>query len=400
MRVAQDQVQSDLSDLTAMMQESLQGVRIVKAFSAEEQVQAEFGGLLDRSLESQMRAVRRMAYLRPTVELIGAIGLALVVLFSSHLVSIGALTVGTLAAFLFALDVINQGLRNIGSLKQTLAQVESGTERLYSQILDVPEAHTDEAGARQLLASSGRIEFKDVSFRYPDGTQALSSVSFTIEPGSSLALVGPSGAGKSTIADLILRFYEPTDGQILFDGVDIRELKVEWLRSQIGVVPQQTFLFAGSIADNVRLGKPDATHEEVEEAAKAAHADVFVLTMPNAYETTLGERGVRLSGGEMQRISIARALIRKPTMLLLDEATSSLDAHSERAVQEALDEIMQERTTLFIAHRLTTASRADKILVLRRGEVVETGSHRELMAANGAYAAMVRAFSSGVLEAD
>lgn len=398
MRVAQDAVQQDLSDLTAMMQESLQGTRVIKAFSAEEQAGAQFGQLLYKSLGSQMVAVRRMASLRPTVELIGAVGLAFVVLFASKIVASGALTVEGLGSFIFALDVINQGLRNIGSLKQTLAQVASGTDRIYKEILDQPESQVDEPGAKELPIVSGLVEFRHVSFTYPDGTEALRDVSFTIEPGTSLALVGPSGSGKSTIADLMLRFYDPTEGQILFDGVDIKELRVSWLRSQIGVVPQQTFLFAGSIAQNIRLGKPDATDEEIEEAAKAAHADVFVLTMPNGFETALGERGIRLSGGEMQRIAIARAIVRKPTMLLLDEATSALDAHSEKAVQGALDEIMRERTTLFIAHRLTTASRADRIMVLRRGEILEAGSHKELMQANGAYAGMVRAFNSGVLD--
>ena len=398
MRVAQDAVQQDLSDLTAMMQESLQGTRVIKAFSAEDQASAQFGQLLIKSLSSQMVAVRRMASLRPTVELIGAVGLAFVVLFASKIVASGALTVEGLGSFIFALDVINQGLRNIGSLKQTLAQVASGTDRIYNEILDQPESQVDEPGAKELPIVSGLVEFRHVSFTYPDGTVALTDVSFTIEPGTSLALVGPSGSGKSTVADLMLRFYDPTEGQILFDGVDIKELRVSWLRSQIGVVPQQTFLFAGSIAQNIRLGKPDATDDEIEEAAKAAHADVFVLTMPNGFETALGERGIRLSGGEMQRIAIARAIVRKPTMLLLDEATSALDAHSEKAVQGALDEIMRERTTLFIAHRLTTASRADRIMVLRRGEILEAGSHKDLMQANGAYAGMVRAFNSGVLD--
>ncbi len=398
MRSAQDAVQEDLSDLTAMMQESLQGTRIIKAFSAEERVGSQFGQLLNRSLKSQMVAIRRMASLRPTVELIGAVGLAFVVLFASKIVASGALTVEGLGSFIFALDVINQGFRSFGSLKQTQAQVAAGTDRIYNEILDQPEAQVDEPGARELPTVIGQIEFRHVSFTYPDGTVALRDVSFTIEPGTSLALVGPSGSGKSTIADLILRFYDPTAGQILFDGVDIRDLRVSWLRSQIGVVPQQTFLFAGSISQNIRLGKPDATDQEIDEAAKAAHADVFVLTMPNGYETALGERGIRLSGGEMQRIAIARAIVRKPTMLLLDEATSALDAHSEKAVQEALDEIMSDRTTLFIAHRLTTASRADRIMVLRRGEILETGSHKDLMQTNGAYAGMVRVFNSGILD--
>lgn len=199
---------------------------------------------------------------------------------------------------------------------------------------------------------------------------------------------------------MLLRFYDPTDGRILFDGVDIRELKGQWYRAQIGVVPQQTFLFVGTIADNLRLGAPDATDEQVRRAAKAAHADVFIDQTPDKYETVMGERGVRLSGGEGQRLAIARALVREPKVLLLDEATSNLDTHSERIVTEALAEIMQTRTTLFIAHRLTTASRASNILVLRRGEPLECGSHESLMSTGGAYAGMYKAFTSGVLDND
>lgn len=398
MRVAQANVQDDLGHLTAMMQESLQGTRVVKSFSAEERVAGLFETLVDRSLKSQLVAVRRIATLRPTVELIGAVALAIVVLLCGQLVARGQIAVPDLAAFIMGLDVINQGAKNLGSLNQTLAQVHAATDRIYREVLDVPEQHLEDPTAVVPTTVRGKIEFRNVSFAYPDGTQALTQVNFTIDPGTSLALVGPSGSGKSTIADLMLRFYDPTEGQILFDDVDIREVQVSWLRSQIGVVPQQTFLFAGSIADNIRLGAPQATDKEVSEAARMAHAESFIGNMPRQYETELGERGVRVSGGEMQRIAIARALVRKPKMLLLDEATSSLDAHSEKAVQEALEEVMRGRTTLFIAHRLTSAARADRILMLRRGEVLEQGTHRELNEKDGPYAAMYRAFSSGVMD--
>ncbi|HJP82311.1 MAG TPA: ATP-binding cassette domain-containing protein, partial [Fimbriimonadaceae bacterium] len=251
---------------------------------------------------------------------------------------------------------------------------------------------------RTLQNPTGQVEFKNVTFRYDDGTEALRNVSFQLAAGTSLALVGPSGAGKSTIADLLLRFYDPTEGTITFDGVDIRELDTEWLRNQIGVVPQQTFLFAGTISENIQIGKPEATEAEVEEAAVAAHANAFVDYLPARYDAVIGEQGVGLSGGERQRVAIARALVRKPTLLLLDEATSALDAGSERAVTKALEEVMTQRTTLFIAHRLTTAARADRILYLRRGEVVEQGAHKDLMEQNGEYAALFRVFSNGVLD--
>lgn len=398
MKDEQARVQADLAALSGMTQEALQGVRIVKSFGAEQRTLARFSELVERSFASQVRAIRRIATLRPLVELIGALALAIVVYLCGLLVNAGSLTVSDLGAFIMGLDVINQGFKNVGSLKQTAAQVEAAADRIYSEVLDAPEPLADRPDALVPGKALGRVEFRDVHFTYPDGTVALRGVSFTIEPGESLALVGPSGSGKSTIADLVLRFYDPTEGQILFDGVDIRGLDTAWLRAQIGVVPQQTFLFAGSIAENVRLGAPDADDRRIQEAGRLAHVEPFVEQMPNGYETELGERGARLSGGEMQRVAIARAVVRKPTMLLLDEATSNLDAESEKAVQEALEDVMRGRTTLFIAHRLTTAARADKIMVLRRGEILEIGTHRELMEMNGAYAGMVRAFSSGVLD--
>lgn len=397
MKQAQKVVQENLADVSAMTNESLLGTRIIRAFSAEDSMEVRYRQLVETGFRRQMRAVGYIAKLRPAVELIGAVGLAAVLLLCGFLARGGSLFVADIAAILILLDNINQGFRSIGNVQNTYAQVQAATNHIYDEILSVPDEHVDSRGNKALPTTRGEIEFKNVSFTYPDGTAALKDVSFTIQPGTSLALVGPSGGGKSTIADLMLRFYDPTQGQVLFDGVDVRELNLEWLRSQIGVVPQQTFLFAGTIAENIRMGNPTATDEEVKEAAKAAHADEFVTEIPEAYDTLVHERGVRLSGGQMQRVAIARALVRKPTMLLLDEATSALDAHSEKKVQEALDEVMSQRTTLFIAHRLTTAARADRIAMLRRGEIIEQGSHAELISANGAYAAMYRAFNSGVL---
>jgi len=398
-KAAQHDVQVDLANLNAMTQESLQGVRIVKAFGAEQLMKTRYQQLVETSFLSQVVAIRRTATLRPLVELIGAVALALVVFVCGYFVQNGTLRVSDLAAFIMGLDVINQGFKNIGSLVSTSKQVEAAADRIYSEILDEPEPMADGPDAKELPSSVGRIEFDHVSFAYPDGTLALNDVSFVIEAGQSLALVGPSGAGKSTIADLMQRFFDPTEGTITYDGVDIRDLKSDWLRKQIGVVPQQTFLFAGTIEDNIRMGHAGATAEEISVAAIAAHAEPFIATMPDRYQTELGERGVRLSGGEMQRVAIARAAVRKPRLLILDEATSNLDAVSEKHVQEALEEIMQERTTLVIAHRLSTAARATRILVLRHGEVVEYGSHGELMDLAGAYAAMYRAYSSGVIDA-
>ncbi|MBL8088227.1 MAG: ABC transporter ATP-binding protein [Chthonomonas sp.] len=397
MRTAQANVQDDLSNLSAMSFETLTGTRIIKAFGAEATVQERFGGLVEKSFESQMVAARRVATLKPMVELIGSVGIALVVLVCAWLLNRGELQVGDLAAFLFALDYMNQGFRNLGSLKQTTSQISAAADRIYAEVLNVPEPEPDTLGTRTFPEFQGRIEFRGVSFAYPDATEALKNVSFTIEPGRSLALVGPSGAGKSTIADLLLRFYEPTAGEILVDGVNVREISTPWLRSQVGVVPQQTFLFSGTIADNIRLGRPDATESEILDACKGAHAD-FVVGLPEGFSTKLGERGSGLSGGEAQRISIARAFVRKPKVLLLDEATSNLDALSEQAVQSALDELMLGRSTLFIAHRLTSAARANHIVMLRRGEIAEQGSFEELMRLDGSFAAMYRVFNQGFQE--
>lgn len=396
-KASQRKVLQDLEELSGSTIESLQGMRVIKAFAAEEQSEQHYRGLVENSYLSQVNTGRRLAALRPLVEFMGATALASVLYICGWLSYAGQLNLGQVAALLLALDRINQGLRNVTSVTATYNQVEAASDRIYGELLDAPDQHQAE-GARELPKVIGRVEFEHVSFSYPDGTEALTDVSFTIEPGTSLALVGPSGAGKSTVADLILRFYDPTAGRILFDGVDLRDLRLEWLRNQIGVVPQSTFLFRGSVSENIRLGNPEATREEIAEAAKAAHAVEFIETMEDGFDSEVGESGSRLSGGQRQRIAIARALVRRPAVLLLDEATSALDASSERAVTQALDEIMRRRTSLFIAHRLTTAARADRILVLSRGRVVEEGSHAGLMEKNGQYAALFRIFSGGLIE--
>lgn len=399
-RVASGELQDETARLTGMANEALLGTRIIRAFGGETSFRDRYVRHVESTFGFGMRVTRRVATLRPLVEFIGAVAIATVLVVCGYLSVYRGFKVGDMAALVMALDVVNQGLRTMGYANNTYNQVLASTERIHREVFDVPEVGQGEPAGRTLEQIEGRIEFQNVSFTYPDGTVALQDVSFTIEPGASLALVGPSGAGKSTIADLLLRFYEPSSGRILLDGVPISELDPNWLRLQIGVVPQQTFLFAGTIRENILLGKADAGDEDLEAAAAAAHADVFIDPLPLRYDSEIGEAGVGLSGGERQRVAIARAIIRKPKLLLLDEATSALDAVSEKHVQEALDEIMRQRTTLFIAHRLTTAARANRILVLRRGRVVECGSHKELMKADGAYAGMYRAFSGGLLDED
>jgi subfamily B ATP-binding cassette protein MsbA len=396
MRRAQDEVQAALASITSTSQETLQGIRVVKAFGAEAQVDAEYLRLNEEGIATQLKTATLLAKLRPLVEFLGALGLVISFGIGGWLALHGDMNVPKLATMAFALDAINQGFKGISGLSSTYASVQAAADRIYSEVLDVPEP-PENSGSKVLDQVTGHIEFRDVSFVYPDGTPALKNVSFAIEPGQSLALVGPSGAGKSTIADLLLRFYEPTSGMILLDGVDIKEIDSKWMRTQIGVVPQQTFLFAGSIDDNLRLGSPVATDSDIVQALENAHALDFTNEFRERNVPVLGERGVKLSGGQMQRIAIARALVRDPKILLLDEATSALDAASESAVTEALQEVMTRRTTLFIAHRLTTAARADMIVFLNKGEIVEVGTHKDLIAIDGAYAAQFRLFTSGVL---
>jgi subfamily B ATP-binding cassette protein MsbA len=394
---AQSQVQRDLSEYSSLTQEALAGTRVIKALSAEEQLKERHHSMLRQIYESWMGTIRTISSLKPQIELVGACALAAALYFCGYLARHGNLHVSDIGALIVALDTINSGVRAISNVRSSHAQILSAAERIYEEVLDIPLEEQIEKGV-VLSELKGDLEFKNVSFVYPDGTRALSHLNLKIPAGKSLALVGPSGAGKSTIVDLLLKFYDPTEGEILLDGVSITQLDTEWLRANIGLVPQHTFLFAGTIAENLRIGNPEANEEELRSAARMAHAQGFVEALPLGYETAIGERGVGLSGGEMQRLAIARALLRSPKLLILDEATSNLDAHSEQAVQEALQEAMQHRTTLSIAHRLTTAARADRIAVLSKGEVIEQGTHEGLMRSNGVYSAMYAAFSSGLLD--
>ena len=377
-------IQECTADITSILQETVSSARVIKSFVREDYEIERFCNQNFANFRANMKNAQLMALLTPVIEFVAAIGVTAIIWYGGHGVINGDLTAGSLVAFLvYAVNISNpvkRLTRVVGSIQKALA----AAQRVFD-VLDMKEEIAEIPGAKALPQIEGSVEFKDVSFAYDKGEPVLNSVSFKAEPGEVIAIVGPSGAGKSTIANLLPRFYDTTSGSISIDGNNIAEVKVASLREQVGIVPQETVLFNGSLYDNILYGRLEATREEVEAAAKAANAHNFIMEFPNGYETMLGDRGLNLSGGQRQRIAIARAILKNPRVLVLDEATSALDTESERIVQEALDRLMVGRTSFVIAHRLSTIKNADKILVLQRGRIVETGTHDELMANNKLY---------------
>ncbi len=392
------ETQARLSDLNTIMQEtlSISGILLVKAFvrgrDEVERFRAKNAELMRLSLRQAL--VGRWFFM--WLGLFGSVGPAVLYGFGGWLAIRGELSVGTVVAFVALLG------RLYGPASMLLnVQVEIYTSlalfRRIFEYLDLPPEVRERPDARPLETVRGRIAFEEVSFSYrPGGPRALDRVSFTIEPGQLAALVGPSGAGKTTITYLLPRFYDPTAGRVTIDGVDVRDVTMDSLLRQIGMVTQETFLFHATIRENLLYARPGATQEELEAACRAAHIHEFILSLPDGYETVVGERGYRLSGGEKQRLAIARVILKDPRILILDEATSALDSESERLVQEALERLMAGRTSLVIAHRLSTILKADVILVLDRGHLVEQGTHAELLARGGLYARLYeQQFRSG-----
>lgn len=380
--------QVHLGKMTSVLHESFSGARMVKSFRLEDYEQERADESFEEMYKLQMKATYSRSRIDPMMEVFGGIAVAGVLIFVGHQILVGESTVGGFTAFISAALMTAQPVRALGTLNSVLQETFAATERVFS-LLDSKPKITDAKGSTPLVVTAGNIEFQNVTFSY-DEEPALDDVSFNVKGGQMIALVGKSGAGKSTILNLLPRFYEAQKGVINVDGQNIRHATLDSLRNAIALVSQDVILFDDTVKANIAFGKMDATDDEIEAAAQAAAAHDFIVNLPEAYETDVGDRGSNLSGGERQRISLARAILKDAPILLLDEATSALDAVSERLVQEALERLSKDRTTLVIAHRLATVQNADLIFVMDKGRIVETGTHNELSSKDGIYAELCR----------
>ena len=379
-------MQNRISDLNSIMQENINGIKVIKAFGAEDYEKGRFAEINEQSFVAIMKSIQFKLTQTPLVELFGTVGVLVIIAFGAYLVNTKPdFTAGSFLSFvafmLMATSPVNRFSNTYADLRKGM--VSAG--RVF-ELLDVDMEPEDTENAVELEEVKGKVEMEDIRFSYnSDGNEIIKGINFTAEPGEMIAIVGPNGAGKTTLVNLIPRFYPLTGGKIKIDGFNIENLKLKSLRNHIGVVLQDTVLFSGTIRENIAYGKPDIPDEEVIEAAKIAKAHSFIESLPDGYNTKVGERGTGLSGGQKQRISIARTILHHPEILILDEATSALDQESEALVQEALEHLMKNRTTFVIAHKLTTIKRADKIMVLDKGKIEELGKHDALMKKNGLY---------------
>jgi ABC-type multidrug transport system fused ATPase/permease subunit len=366
------------------LQESISGIRVAQSFSRERKNAERFDRVNTENLQANVYAAQIFSLFFPTIEIIGAVGLAIVLFFGGRSVIDGKITLGILILFQSYVIRFFHPIMNLTMFYNSIQSAFAGAERIF-ELLDTPPDVLEVEGADDIGRTEGRVEFDNVVFGYVEDVKVLDGFDLEVASKERLAIVGPTGAGKSTVMNLLLRFYDVGDGTVRLDGRDIRELSLSSLRGNMAIVLQDTYLFSGTISDNIRFGRPDATDEEVESVAKIVGADGFIRRLPAGYDTVVSERGSNLSVGQRQLISFARALLVDPPILLLDEATSSVDPYTELMIQDALEELLKNRTSIVIAHRLSTVRNSDRIIVIDQGKIVEEGGHEELIEKGGMY---------------
>jgi subfamily B ATP-binding cassette protein MsbA len=385
LRLANKEIMNSTASITGVLEETLSGIKVVKAFGMEEYEVKRFQRETRQNYSKALRGLRMGQIFHPLINFTASIAIAIFVAYGGYLVLNQHLSPGEFFTFSFLMSSIADPVRKVGSIFAHVPKALAAVDRVF-ELLDERSEVPEAASPIEVTDIQGKVEFEGVSFGYYSDELVLKDINLKVDPGELIAFVGPSGAGKTTMINLIARFYDPVSGRIKIDGYDLRSLKLSAFRKQMGIVPQETILFRGTIAENIAYGKIDASMEEIVAAAKAANAHNFIMEMPEGYQTRVGSRGATLSGGQRQRIAIARAILRDPRILILDEATSALDTESEVLIQEALERLMKKRTSFVIAHRLSTILSADRIVVMNQGQIVEVGNHQELLAKGGLYA--------------